>query len=706
MDSKRRATNPGRAFVTAFRPACVLLFACAGTVHAQSTVDTLLDPVVVSASRREEASFDVPASIDVIDASTIRDGRPMVNLSETLVRAPGIVANNRQNYAQDLAISSRGFGARAAFGVRGIRLWQDDIPQTMPDGQGQTGSFLLLSAARIEVLRGPFSVRYGNASGGVISVVTEGAPETPDAGGWAGAGSDDAWTLSAKAGGRIGAAELVGAASRFSTDGYRDHSAARRDLAIGKLVLPFSGDTRLTVVGTLQDQPESLDPLGLTRAQWDADPRQADAVATQFDTRKTVRQQQLGASLEHRIAPATRLVATAYGGHRQIEQYLAFTGVAPASGGGVVDLDRDYAGVSVRGEHAVEVNGVRLVASAGAEFESMDERRKGFVNDFGSKGALKRDENDEVRSTSAYAEVVAWLAPAVSLTAGVRTTEVRFEVTDEYVTPGNPDDSGSRTFRATTPMVAALWQPDPSLSLYASWGEGFETPTFAELAYRVDGPGFNAALVPATSRNLEIGLKARLAGAQRVNLALFRIDTDDEIVVDAATDGRTAYRNAGRTRREGVEVAWDGRFGDFFLHANATYLDARFRDAYTAGNPPLEVPAGRRLPGVPERSAYVEVAWRPASLPWLALAGEVQHSGKVYVNDRNSEAAPSWTIGAVRAVARREVGGWALSAFVRVDNVTDEKYVGSVIVGDTNGRYFEPAPGRTVFAGASARYFF
>ena len=666
-------------------------------------VDVAIDPVAVTATRRVERTFDVPASVDIIGQREIQQSQPMVNLSETLVRVPGIVANNRQNYAQDLQISSRGFGARAAFGVRGLRLYQDDIPQTMPDGQGQTGSFALLATERIEVLRGPFSTLYGNASGGVIGVFSESGTTAPEITLSGGGGSYDSWTFGAKATGTVRGVGYAVAASHFETDGYRDHSAARRELAVAKVSIPLGEATRLTLIGTLQDQPHSQDPLGLNRAQWEADPKQADPLATQFDTRKSIDQRQVGATLDHRFDADTSLKVVGYGGQRAIEQYLSLAGTLPASAGGVVDLDRGYGGVSAKLERRARLGDALLIATIGADYDVQDETRKGYVNDNGQRGELKRDEDDEVTATAVYAQLVWWPTRRLSFTAGVRANEVRFKATDHFIAPGNPDDSGSKDYRRTTPVVGVLWQPVDTVALYASYGEGFETPTFAELAYRPGTTGLNLDLNAATSRAVEVGVKALLGTRHRVNAAAFAIDTKDEIVVDAATGGRTTFRNAGRTRRRGVELLWDGDLGaGVRAHANYTWLKAEFADDIASGSPPVVVPAGNRLPGVPENAAYAEIAWVPLVLPWLELAAEVQHTSKLFVNDRNTDAAPAWTIGNLRASVVHRVGAWTLRGFVRVNNVTDRDYVGSVIVGDTNGRFFEPAPGRNVFAGGSA----
>ncbi len=661
-----------------------------------------LDPVVVTATRRNERSFDIPASVDSIDGATIRDGQPAINLSETLVRVPGVFAANRGNYAQDLQVSSRGFGGRATFGVRGVRLYQDFIPATMPDGQGQTGSFSLLSAARIEVLRGPFSTLYGNASGGVISVFTEDPSLTPVVGFSASAGSYRTLNTGLIASGTASNLGYVVAAHHFDTDGYRDHSAATRDVANAKLVFNVAAATKVTVIGSSQHQPEAQDPLGLTQAQWDANPRQADPVTALFNTRKTVNQLQGGVAIEHAFNAATTLRVTGYGGNRQIGQYLALSGIGATSSGGVVNLDRDYGGLGARFIWTGALGGRPLTVSVGVDGDRMREQRQGFVNNNGAQGALRRDEIDRVNSTDAYFEAQWAALPALSLTLGVRTSRVDYDSVDHYITSTNPDDSGSRKYSNTSPIAGIVWHATDALNVYASYGQGFETPTFAELAYRPAGAGLNLGLDPATSTSYEVGLKWLPSPTQRVNVALFAADTSQEIVVDAATGGRTTYRNAGKTRRRGAELAWDARLpADFRAHFNYTYLLAEFVDAFPSGLPPVTVPAGSRLPGVPPQQAYGVLDWTPGNFGGFSAAVEVQYVGRIYVNDRNAAYAPPYTIGNVRVGFAQSAGAVRFTGYVRVNNIANANYAGSVIVGDTNGRYFEPAPGRHWFAGVS-----
>jgi iron complex outermembrane recepter protein len=656
------------------------------------------DAVVVTATRVPQPSLGVPASVDRLYADEIRDGRPQVNLSESLGRVPGIVVQNRQNYAQDLQISSRGFGARAAFGVRGIRLIADGIPATMPDGQGQAATFALGSAERIEVLRGPFSSLYGNAAGGVIVVETEDPPEKPTVGVDVMGGTYDTW----RAGIRLGGWNNLLDASRFESDGYRDHSAVRRDHYNWKAKYPVRQDTSLALVFNQLRQPETQDPLGLDRQQLEDNPRQATPQALQFNTRKTIYQEQLGATLAHRLSADSRIEATVYGGNRWVEQYLAIplANQAPAtSSGGVVQLDREFAGAALR--FSTLVGAWRF--SLGAEYDLMEERRKGFINNLGVQGALKRDEDDEVSATDFYAQAEWQFTERWSAHAGLRTSRVEFKSTDFFIIPGNPDDSGTRTYSETTPVAGLLYRHTKNLSFYGTFGEGFETPTFAELAHQnAPATGLNFALDAAHSKHAELGVKTILPKLARVNAALFGIETRDEIVVDVNQGGRTTFKNAGRTERFGFELAAQSAMpGPFGYQLAYTYLDATYKEGFSSrvlGNT-VTIPAGNALPGVPKNQAYGQLSYRqPRFYTYL----EALYRSKVPVNDANSEFADAYTVFNLVGALVQQGPGWRISEYVRMDNVTDRNYVGSVIVNEGNGRFYEPSPRRNMSAGIQA----
>ncbi|WP_280155166.1 TonB-dependent receptor [Piscinibacter sp. XHJ-5] len=676
------------------RAASALLVAAAG-VQAQVVV---LDPVVVSAQRGEQKAFDSPAAITAVTRDTIESAGPQVNLSESLNRVPGISVLNRQNYAQDLQLSIRGFGARSTFGIRGVRVIVDGIPATMPDGQGQASTVVLSSAGRIEVLRGPLAQLYGNAAGGVVQVFTEDDAERPTATLSGAAGPYGQRKIGAKFSRSAGEGEgLTVDVSHFRTDGYREHSEAERGQLNARWRTRLGEATRLSVVLNAIDQPVSQDPLGLTRALWEADPRRAAAAATAQDARKSVRQQQLGSVVEHRLGEDTTLTARAYVGGRDLDNALSTplaAQQAPTSSGGIVEFARVYAGAAAQVSHRIRLDAQRtLQLTAGVELDRMREDRQGYINDGGQRGDLKRNELNTVRNRDVFAQAAWDVDPRWTLTLGARASRVSFRSQDRFIVlPDNPDDSGSLAYSATNPVAGIAWRVTSDLNLYANAGRGFETPTFTELSYRPAATGLNTDLRASRSRHSELGAKWRVADAHRVDVALFDIETHDEIVVDTNAGGRSTFKNAGRTSRRGVELAYAGRMAATWrTHWSLTALRARFVDEFVSGSgaSAVTVPAGNRLPGTPERSLFAELVWMPR--PGLHAAVEVVHTGKLFVNDANEDAAPAATVLNLRGGASRDVGGWTLAALLRLDNAGDKRYAGSVIVNEANKRFFEPA---------------
>lgn len=671
--------------------------------------------VIVTGSRAEQASFDLPAAIDVVDAARIRDNQPRVNLSEALVAVPGVVVQNRQNYAQDLQISSRGFGARSAFGVRGVRLITDGIPATMPDGQGQAATFNLDMAERIEVLRGPFSALYGNHSGGVVQLFTRDAKGPPEIEFSAVAGSDGMHKFDLNAAGQANGIGYVLDASRFETDGYRAHSAAKREQGYAKLTVPTSRDGKLTVIANSLHQRDTQDPLGITWATFQRDPRAGEidtsdtlspqrTFADRYDTRKSIDHQQAGLQWQQNFG-ADRLQLTVYGGNREVIQYQSFSRAfqAPAThSGGVVDFDRDFHGVDLNWRDVRSLAGGTLRTTLGLEYASSKDSRQGYENyvgdQFGVRGRLRRDEQNDLSSLDPYVQTE-WEGGQWVLTAGLRRTSLDVDVTDDFL--GNGNDSGGVDYSGTAPVLGVLYKLTPNLNVYASAARGFETPTLNELFYSGSGNGFNFNLRPSRSTNLEAGLKTMLGADTRLDLALFQVRTDGELTVDASNGGRTSYRNAGETLRRGVELSFDTRFGPGLnARVAASALRAVYEDGFGT------IPAGNRLPGVPRASLYGELGWTAADGK-LNAALETIATGKVNPDDANvATPAPGYGIVNARVQARQEMGEWRFKQFVRLNNLFDRDYVGSVIVGDSNRRFYEPAPGRNWVLGVSAQYQF
>jgi iron complex outermembrane receptor protein len=691
-------------------------------VAAEPTMTTAA-PVVVTATRVEQSSFDLPVSIDSVGAAQIQEQQLQVNLSESLARVPGIVAQNRQNYAQDLQISSRGFGARSTFGVRGIRLYADGIPATMPDGQGQVSHFDLGSAARVEVLRGPFSALYGNSSGGVISLFTEDGKPGAAVEGDAAFGTFGSRRYGLKASGDTGRLNYLLSGSEFHTDGARDHSSVTRDTYNAKLQVKPDDASKLSLVINALDMPEAQDALGLDRSQFDADPRQAGTNALAYNTRKRVAQSQGGLNYERTLTPVDTLAAMFYYGRRTTTQFqsilASFENVA-SSPGGVIDLLRNYGGVDLRWTRRTELVGTPLRFTAGLAYENVDEGRRGYQNFLGSGaaqvlgvfGTLRRNESNRVFTSDQYLQGE-WQPGARWLVlAGVRSSTVDVKSVDHYVVTGNGNDSGGTRYSATNPVLGATFKASDAVNLYASYGRGFETPTLNELSYRptAAGTGLNFALKAAKSDHLEIGAKAFLAPDVLATAAVFHVKTRDEIAVLTNSNGRSVFQNVGGTTRDGVELALDAHIaGGLGAYAAYTYLRAEYAEAFRTctssgcAAPTVAVAAGNSIPGIPLSTLYGELTWKDAATGF-ASGFEVRHVARVYVNDINSDAAAAYTVATLRFGFEQKFAGWKTKEFYRVDNLSDRKYAGSVIVNEGNSRFFEPAPGRSQLLGISLAY--
>ena len=700
-----------------------LAFCCGAVPAAASAQATTaaeeapaqLAPVTVTATRVDARAFDLPASIDRIDGDTVREGRTQVNLSESLGGVPGLLARDRQNYAQDTQISVRGFGARSTFGIRGVRLYVDGIPATLPDGQGQIGNVDLGSVGRVEVLRGPFSALYGNSSGGVILVFTEENTGAPRLSFGVSGGSDGALRVSAQASGTRGALGYTVGASHFRADGFRDHSAAERDLGNVKLVVRPDADSRVTLIANNMTMPRAQDPLGLTRAGFESMPRGVDKSAVDFDTRKTVNQTQGGVIWQRRLDAAHSVQWLAYLGHRGTEQYQSIPVAAqagPLAPGGVILLGREYEGTDLRWTWKLHTLGVPTTLVGGLAVDALHERRQGYQNfvgpTLGVRGALRRDEANEVSNTDQYLQTQWQLTPQWSVNAGVRRSVVHFASTDAYTSSTNPDDSGSAQYRATLPVFGIMYAPNETWRFYATAGRGFETPTLNELAYRANGAtGLNFGLQASRSRSVEGGVKAQLPGLGEFTAAMFETRTADEIVTQTNLGGRSTYQNAGSTRRTGLELGWaDTYFGALRAQLAATVLDATYRDGFASctatpcAAPNQNVPAGNRIPGIAKGALYAALGWAPAA--GFRAGVEARGLSRIEVNDANSEAAPGYVAAAAHFGYVWNAGPWELSGFVRIDNLFDRAYAGSVIVNEGSLRFFEPAPGRTWLAATSA----
>ena len=665
-------------------------------------------PVIkVEATRTDTPYMQTPASVYRIDAPK-NDQSLQVNLTELVKGIPSVQVRNRENYAQDLQLSMRGFGARSTFGVRGIRLYVDGIPATMPDGQGQTSNIDMNSLSHLEVLTGPFSSLYGNSSGGAVLATTrEGQGKDSIEMNYAGGSHNKNRAGIVLQGGAKNQNEpsYIVSSSYFDTDGYRDHSGANKVLSNAKLTWNLDDGSKINWV-TNYVKIDADDPGGLTRADWEKNPKQVAKNVLDYNARKTIDQTQTGLTWSKPLNDQNELYAMTYIGQRQVTQYQSIPDTVqknpntPYQAGGVIDFKRDYYGADFRWTGKDLLPYTQF--SAGVAIDAMNEDRQGYQNfndagDKGIKGAVRRDERNTLWNVDPYLQASWSFLQTMRLDTGVRYSNVHYKSKDHYIVGLNGDNSGKTTYEEVLPSVALSWQIIPEVLAYASYAKGFETPTFTEMAYPAQGGASMFDLKPSKSDNYELGLKSSNTLGD-FNLATFYIETKDDIVAAESMGGRATFRNADKTLRKGIEFAWNKKlWKDIALNASYAYLDATFDSKVPAAGKVAEIPEGNAIPGIAKNQAFIGLVWQPEQGFYAGL--DTQFMDKVYVNDINSDAAASYTVASIYTGYAWKRADWGINGFARVDNLFDKNYAGSVIVNEGSSRFFEPADGRNWSAG-------
>ena len=657
----------------------------------------ILDPVVVTATRLPERLADVPAAISVVEQSDIQDARPTVSLDEPLNRVPGVFVQNSDNFAQDFRIQIRGFGTRAAFGVREIKVLVDGLPETLPDGQTELDGLDLGAVSRIEVLRGPASSLYGNAAGGVIQLFTEDGPDVPAAEARLTGGSFGFGKYQVKGGGRAGAARFFLSGSFLQLDGYLDHSATRSGVVNAKLRYDVDDRTDVTVLLNAVDAPSAEDPGGLTRTEADTTPRKASPLNVQLHAGEEVQQGRLGIVAHHRTTSG-ELSAYAYGLYRDFANLLPVPPTVPPEQGGIVTFHRFSPGAGLRYLYAAPLAGWAQQLTVGVDAQHQDDARRRYSNVNGERGALGLQQRERVTSVGPYLREAVFLRDDLEVSAGARYDSVLFD-TDVKV-PANSGASGSRTLDAWSPAGGVRYSPRPWLSLFADVGTAFQVPTTTELA-NPNGPGFNPDVGPQHATSYEAGARTEWERTQGEIVGFFADIADELIPYELQSQpGRTFYRNAGRSRRYGAEMDWQANLLPASLPqlrwtSAITLIHAEYRDYRTAQG----VFDGNDEPGIPPWQVYEELLYRhPIG---LFAAFEAFIVDGYFVDDANRNRSPSYALCNLRAGYERTFGNWSLGPFVGLDNLADAHYDGRVRLNVQNGRFFEPAPTFNAYGGVA-----
>ncbi len=653
-----------------------------------------LEPITVTSTRMERPLADTPAAITIVDGQTVQQAQSRLQLDESLNRVPGLYLQNRYNFAQGLRLSSRGFGSRAPFGVRGLRLNVDGFPETLPDGQSQLDSIDLFSIDQLAVLRGPSSLLYGNATGGVIDITTFSAPFTESASATVIAGSDAFRQANVQASGKHQHGHHAFSLTALGDNGYREQSEVRRYQLTGLAGWRLPESRSVTLFLTAMDTPFANDPGGLTRQQVREDPRQATRFAERLDAGQEVDQQRVGLHYRDEALAGGLLNARAFVSQRDFRQQLPFPGSS------LIDYERVFYGARLDYTlpFSLFARPHRVLLGLDADRQE-DARGRHAVSPSGAITGRTADEDQHATATGVFLQLDSHLTESLMMTIGARADRLRMNIDDHLLSDG--DNSGHRDFDEISYSAGLTWQAYPAHTLYSTISSAFESPTFTELANPSGAGGFNPELAPQTAVNLEMGARGALTQRLFYEAALFRVDVEDEIT-PYDLGGRTFYQNAGETRREGIELGLEHTTTDqLTLALSWTWSDFRFREFFdTQQNADVQ---GNRLPGLPEHHLYGQVEWQADSGWFAALEG-------LFSSHRYAENTNTTRVGSEMIVNMRLGREWrqqqqTLTLFAGITNLFDRDYISNLRINANSDRpveargYFEPGPGTGFYAG-------
>ena len=654
-----------------------------------------LEEITVSATRDDRPLYNVPAAVGLVDREAIGSGRQMIGLDESLMRIPGLFMQNRYNFAQSLKMSIRGFGARANFGTRGIRFYQDGIPLTTVDGQGGIEDIDLNSIDRIEVIRGPVSSLYGSSSGGVVNFFTGDPPNTKRyIGGNVSLGEYQTRIGNLKAGGALDRLRYFFNVSKFQTEGYRSQSGVRNTRLNSKFVYDIDGRSEASLVFTAYDAPVADDPGSLNRALLRRDRRQAFARNVRFKSSEDIDQQKLGLSYRRDIGASGELILRNYYVRRN------FRGLLPIPRSGYVEFSRFQFGGGAQYNLQTALFGRPNRATLGFDIDTQQDDRQRFANVNGQKGRLAVNQLEKGDAIGAYLRNEWALSDQLELTLGLRYDRVVLAVEDRFRAAGN--QSTRLSFGELSPMGGLLWAVRPGVNLYANISSMFETPTFTELA-KVSTGGF-ANVKAQRALNYELGVKGAPNPRFSYELAVFHIAVQDEIINVANRGGRTFFNNADTTRN-GLEgsVSFSPRDGLNML-LSYTFNDFKFSRFPATQCRGAANCTGNALPGLPRHNFYADLSYTHPSGFFSGI--DFQYVGDMFVDNANTERNRAYGVANLRAGYKRTLGGVEIMPYLGINNLFDKEYVGNVRINSISPRYYEPAPEFNLYAGVNIRYLY
>ena len=670
------------SLIATWKKGCFLLFfGFPSLFFGQGTSQTstiTLDEIALEAPKLKTSRFVIPASVSSINLLPLQEFQQQLSLQEYLRSVPGVFTLNANNYAQDLRISIRGFGSRAAFGIRGIQLIVDGIPETTPDGQGQVDNLPLGLLSRLEVLRGPAASLYGNAAGGVLYLTTLDSLEGESTR-WRSAlgsyGYQNHQLTSFVGGQKTSALFHI---NRTLTKGFRTFSGLTQNVFNAKIKHQLSSRSKLNFQLNFTHSPRAEDAGGLKLEETEADSRQARKQNVDYDTFEKISQFKVGMRWEQQWGSQWSLDSYTFYSFRD------FYGKLPFENGGIVDLFRNYYGLGTRLNYEQSLSKLTHRWQLGLESSAQRDQRDRYQNLLGAQGNLVFSQLERFGTLGmSVLDELQWEKFLVR-------TGLRFD----YQTLGADTVAKGQEYTVLNPSIGLSYTVSAAQRLFVNFSTSFETPTLSELsANPTGGAGLNLDLDPSKAINYELGWKTRGAFAFFEATGFFIQSTNEILPYELeAFPGRFFYQNAGATRRYGIELAGAFQWKRWDIQASLTQAQYQFKAQDAA-----EVVDKKSLPGIPNSQAFLQLLYTsPTDWNWM-LSGEL--AGRFYANNSNSVVIQSFQKVRFQALKTVQVSWGELHFLGGINNLLNQTYFDNIRLNAFGGRYYEPAPGRNLYLG-------
>jgi iron complex outermembrane receptor protein len=668
------------------------------------TLEYGLEEVTIVGTRTKEKIIDIPYSVFSVEKKELMFGKK-VSAKSVLADVPGLFLQSRYGNS-DLRVSIRGFGNRSNTGIRGVRILQDGIPESEPDGETVLDAVDFTSLGGVEVVKGNLSSLYANAPGGVIDFKTD--IYFPDQ--YVQTNNQFGQYGFRQNGFKVG---LKNDENRFflsyyyrNLDGYRKHSSEYQHLVNSVYEGYLGSRSSITVLGNYLNSFNRI-PGSLTKEEYESDPFMANQDAEAFDFRRNTKKGRLAVKYRTGFGAmdANELEITGFGGIKEL-----------------IKVDNNYYSLSTRyslGALIRYANRSTILDRNNTFTTGMDYAyQSGPVNQF-ENTAGNRDQYLEGAFDSKVSNLGFYFLDHFNILERNLDLFVssRYDVSvfsNDIFFPANLYINSSRVFTAFTPKIGINFKIIPDIALYTSYGLSYDFPALSELEANFVNPihTLNQDLNPSKSNNFELGVKGNLfnTNSEFIKKIIFDITgfyyKISDGIVPFTIQYDSYFRNVAKTNRLGVEVGIKTEpFEETEMVVNYTYTSFKydeFRDSNFTASSILKVDySGNYEPSVPRHIVNFIFNYEFEITDDLSglLQWDCDYIAKLYVNDANTEIAPDYFYG--NTMFGLSYNSELLGAvfYVGVNNIFDKRYVGFININDYFERYYETGEPQSFYGG-------